>query len=80
MTKQTRIVVIVGSAVGALLVATIIVGVVILNTLRAQAENAAYQDCMARYGFAADTPPPATTDENAYIEAITAAAEACTRP
>lgn len=81
MTKQTRIIVIVGSAVAALLIAAIIVGAVILNTLRQQAENDAYQDCMARHGFAADAPPPAVgeDDQDAFLEAITAAAEECSK-
>lgn len=80
MTKQTRIIVIVGAAVAALLVAAIIVGVVILNTLRAQAENDAYQACMARHGFAADAPPPAVDNEDeadVYLDGIVAAAEEC---
>ncbi|MFE7067478.1 hypothetical protein [Microbacterium sp. NPDC057658] len=81
MTKQTRIIVIVGSAVAALLIAAIIVGVVILNTLRAQAENEAYQECMARHGYAADAPAPAVADEDQeeYLQDIVAAAEACSR-
>lgn len=78
MTKQTRIIVIVGSAVAALLIAAIIVGAVILNTLRQQAENDAYQDCMARHGYASDAPPPAATDDqDEFLEGIAAAAEAC---
>ncbi|KKX96684.1 hypothetical protein AAY78_15305 [Microbacterium sp. Ag1] len=70
---------IVGSAVAALLVATIIIGVVILNTLRAQAENEAYQECMARYGFSADAPPPVVGEDSQdeHLNAITTAAEAC---
>lgn len=79
MTKQTRIIVIVGSAVAALLVAAIIVGAVILNTLRQQAENDAYQECMARHGYAADAPPPAAgeADQDDFLRDITAAAEEC---
>lgn len=79
MTKQTRVIVIVGAAVAALLVATIVVGVVILNTLRSQAENQSYQDCMARYGHAVDAPAPdvAEDDMRAYTEDLVKAANAC---
>lgn len=82
MTKQTKVTLIVGSVVAALLVAAIIVGVMILNTMRAEAENDAYQDCMARHGFAADGPPPSVAegDEDDYLDAIVAAAAECSKP
>lgn len=82
MTKQTKLIVAVGAILAALLIAAVIVGVVILNTLRTQAENDAYQDCMARYGYVADAPPPVVSeeDQDSYIEDIAAAAEACYKP
>lgn len=72
-----RLVLVVGSIVSVLLVVVIVVGIVILNTMNAQAREREYRDCMARYGFAADEHVPGTTDTDTYIESITEAAEAC---
>lgn len=72
-----RVIIIVGSVVSALLVAVVVTLVIMLNTMNAQAENDRYQQCMARHGFPADKPVGAVSDEDAYLHAIAAAAEAC---
>jgi hypothetical protein len=67
--------------VSALLIAVIVVGVVLINTLNAQAENQQYRDCMARQGYAADEQPAGMTRDkfDAYLEDMMAAAERCGR-
>lgn len=69
----------VGGVVAALLIAAIVVGVILINTLSAQADQRAYEDCMARYGYAVDEPanlgPYDDTDE--YIVGMAARAEEC---
>lgn len=80
MTNQTRIVVIVGSVVGVLLVVAIVVGIIIANTLNAQSARASYEDCMARRGFPVDAPAPAVSNQSeadAYINRLAEAAAAC---
>lgn len=77
-----RLVIIFGSVIAALLIAVVVVGVVLLNTIQAEADEAAYQACMARQGFPHDAPPPVITDDDemdTYIDAIMAAAERCHR-
>ncbi|MDR7113869.1 hypothetical protein J2X03_003771 [Microbacterium trichothecenolyticum] len=70
----------VGGVLAVLLVATIVLVIVLINTVSAQAEDQRYQDCMARHGYAVDEPPPAvnTDDElDTYLEQISGAAEEC---
>ena len=77
--NQKRLVLIVGGALAALLIALLIVGISILNAIRADAEQRNYEACMARFGFEVDAPPPALTDEDAYINSLVEAAERCGR-
>lgn len=77
---NTRVVVIVGSVIAALLVAVTIALFLVLGEMQRQADNASYQDCMARYGFEADAPAPPMSDDrdaDAYIDSMVDAAEAC---
>ena len=78
---NTRVVIVASSIIGALLVAVLIVGIVLVNTINAEAEREQYQDCMARYGFAADERVPDVSEDDlrAYVDEIAAAAEACGR-
>ena len=75
-----KVVLWVGGVVAVLLVAAIVVGVVLVNTIRAEADEQQYRDCMARHGFAFDEAPPAVTTDgelDQYASAISAAAEDC---
>lgn len=77
-----KVVLWVGGLLAALLVATIVVGLILVSTIRQQAAESEYRDCMARQGYAADEPPPAvTTDDELddYLDQITDAAEFCSR-
>ncbi|MFE5408761.1 hypothetical protein [Microbacterium sp. NPDC056569] len=79
---KNKLVLVVGGVLAALLIATIISVMVLINAIRAQDEEARYRDCMARQGYAADEPPAAvTTDEelDLYLDQITDAAELCAR-
>lgn len=78
---QKRITLIVGGALAALLIAVLVVGIMVFNQMRTDAENRAYQQCMARYGYAADEGAVVPEDaQDAYIESLVAAAEACSKP
>lgn len=78
---QKRLILIVGGALAALLVAILVVVLMVFNQMRADAENRAYQQCMARYGYAADEGAVVPPDEqDAYIDSLVAAAEACSKP
>lgn len=81
MMNTKRLVVIASSVVGALLVVAIVVGVVLLNTMNAQAEDARYRDCMASQGFGPGSPADVTTDDQveAYFEDAIDAANFCSR-
>lgn len=75
-----RVVIISSAVVGALLVAVLVVGIVLLNTVNAQADKERYQDCMASYGFEAGSPPDAGDDEvDSLIDQMVDAAEFCSR-
>lgn len=76
---SNRLVLIVGGIIAALLVAVVIVGIVLVNTIQADVSNRTFQDCMARQGYPADAPPPVTDDSEAYIDGLVAAAETCDR-
>lgn len=69
MTKQTKILVLVGSVVSALLVVAIVVGAILIGTLNAQQSEAEYRACMADRGVS----------EMNSVEDIADAAEACSR-
>jgi hypothetical protein len=74
--------IIVGSVVAALLVIVAIALFFVLGELRSQADDAAYKDCMARQGFAADeVPPPVSSDDELeeYLGLAVDAAEFCSR-
>lgn len=76
-----KVVLWVGGVVAVLLVAAIIVGIVLVNTIRAEAERQAFKDCMARQGYAADELAAPITDEKmyGYIGKMTDAARFCSR-
>lgn len=77
---MTRTAWIVTSALGALLVAAVIVGLVIVGQLNTQADQRAFEDCMARKGHAVnEQAPPLSGDGEvaAYIDDLAAAAAAC---
>ena len=72
-----RVVIWVGGVIAALLVVLVIVGVVIVNTINAQAEEQAVKDCMARAGYAMDQ-PDSRLGTDGYLEGVNAALESCT--
>lgn len=72
-----KLIIVVSSVLGALLLGVLIVGIVLVNTLTSQARQESYEDCMARQGFEADAPPPVGVDSDEYISAALEAAEFC---
>jgi hypothetical protein len=71
-----RLVLWVAGVLAVLLVAVVVVGVVLINTMNAQAERQAWNDCLARYGYAVDEPAPPGADDD-YLEGLSDAAAAC---
>ena len=74
---QKRLILVVGGALAALLVAILIVGALILARMNADTAQQNYEACMARYGFSADAPPDTGGDDRAWMDAIAAAGEKC---
>lgn len=77
-----KVVLWVGGVVAVLLVVTIIVGVVLINTVRAEADSARFRECMAAQGYSSGVQQPegATDDElDAWLAAGVDAAEFCRR-
>ncbi|KQR43443.1 hypothetical protein ASF87_16770 [Microbacterium sp. Leaf161] len=75
MTKQTKIVVAVGAAMGVLLAAVLVVGILILNSVNTPTEEERVAACMAERGYPLDK--PANETEGFTMEGLREASEAC---
>lgn len=76
---KNRTIILAASVVSALLVAVLVAVIVLVSTINKQADDQAFRDCMARYGYAVDEPPSGVTDDNldAYINDMANSADRC---